>query len=107
MEYVIDVNQLEAVPRDHSDNKHIVRRQDLKVGLISVRPHDELAVHSHEREDQFYYVLEGEGIVRMDGQDYALRPGTAVTIPPGVPHGVRNPNDVPLRYLDVFVNWNK
>ena len=107
MEYVIDVSQVEAVPREHSDNQHIVRRDDFKVGLISVRPHDELPVHSHEREDQFYYVLEGEGIVRMGDQDLPIKPGFAVAIPPGIPHGVRNPNSVPLRYLDVFVNWKK
>lgn len=107
MEYVIDVSQLEAVSRDHSDNKHIVRRDDLKVGFISVRPHDGLPVHSHEHEDQFYYVLEGEGVVHLGEQDFPLKPGVAVMIPPGVSHGVRNPNDVPLRYLDVFVNWKK
>lgn len=107
MENLIDVSQLEAIPREHSDNKHIVRRDDLKVGLISIRPHDELPVHSHEREDQFYYTLEGEGIVRLGDQDFPLQPGIAVMIPPGVPHGVRNPGDVPLRYLDVFINWKK
>jgi mannose-6-phosphate isomerase-like protein (cupin superfamily) len=107
MEYVIDTGQLVPVPRDHSDNTHVVRREDLKVGLISVRPHDELPVHSHEHEDQFYYVLEGEGIVHWGGQDYPMKPGVAVMIPPGVPHGVRNPNDAPLRYLDVFIHWQK
>ncbi len=105
MEYVIDVDRIQPVAREHSDNRHILRRDDLKVGLISVRPHDALPVHTHDRQDQFYYVLAGEGTVQMDGRDIALRPGLAVTIPPGVPHGVDNPNDVPLVYLDVYVNW--
>jgi len=30
-----------------------------------------------------------------------------VTIPPGVAHGVRNPTDRPLNYLDIFINWKK
>ena len=107
MDYVIDVNAVEPVARDHSDNKHILRRDDFKVGLISVRPHDEIPAHLHDHEDQFYYTLEGEGIIRMGEQEFTLKPGIAVTIPPGVMHGVRNPNEVPLRYLDVFVNWKK
>jgi mannose-6-phosphate isomerase-like protein (cupin superfamily) len=107
MDYVIDVNRIEAVARDHSDNKHIVRREDLKLGLISVRPHEELPVHSHEIEDQLYYVLEGEGIVRLGNEEFPLRPGIAVTIPPGVAHGVRNPTDRPLNYLDIFINWKR
>jgi len=107
MDCVVDVSQIEPVAREHSDNKHILRRDNLKVGLISVRPHDELPLHSHEHEDQFYYVLEGEGVVHLGERDFPLKPGIAVTIPPGVPHAVRNPNDSPLRYLDVFVNWKQ
>lgn len=107
MDGVINVDQIVAVAREHSDNKHIVRRDDLKLGLVSVRPHDELPVHTHATEDQLYYVLEGEGYVRLDDEEFALRPGIAVTIPPGVAHGVRNPSDIPLRYLDVLIVWKK
>jgi mannose-6-phosphate isomerase-like protein (cupin superfamily) len=107
MDYVIDVNRLEAVGRDHSDNKHIVRRDDLKLGLISVRPHEELPVHTHATEDQLYYVLEGEGTILPGTEEFPLRPGIAVTIPPRLSHGVRNPTDRPLKYLDIFVNWKK
>jgi mannose-6-phosphate isomerase-like protein (cupin superfamily) len=107
MDGVINVDQIVAVAREHSDNKHIVRRDDLRLGLVSVRPHDALAVHTHATEDQLYYVLEGEGYVRLGDEEFALRPGIAVTIPPGVAHGVRNPSDVPLRYLDMFIVWKK
>lgn len=107
MDFVVDVNAIEAVAREHSDNKHIVRRDNLKMGLISVRPHEELPVHIHDHEDQLYYVLEGEGQVRMNDQEFDLRPGVAVAIRPGVAHGVRNPGDEPLRYLDIFIDWTK
>lgn len=107
MDFVIGVAALEAVAREHSDNKHIIRRDDLKMGLISVRPHDALPVHTHDHEDQLYYVLEGEGTIRMNDQEFALGPGKAVTIPPGVAHGVRNESEKPLRYLDIFIDWKK
>ena len=107
MDFVIDVEALEAVAREHSDNKHIVRRDNLKMGLISVRPHDALPVHTHDHEDQLDYVREGKGTIRMNDQEFDLRPGTAVTIPPGVAHGVRNEGDRPLRYLDIFIQWKK
>jgi mannose-6-phosphate isomerase-like protein (cupin superfamily) len=107
MDYVIHVEAIETVAREHSDNKHIIRREDLKMSLVSVRPHDALPVHTHDREDQLYYVLEGEGTIRMGDQDFELRPGEAVTIPPGIAHGVRNESDTPLRYLDIFIDWGK
>ena len=107
MDFIIDVEALEAVAKEHSDNKHIVRRDNLKMGLISVRPHDALPVHTHADEDQLYYILEGEGTIRMNDQEFDLKPGNAVTIPPGVAHGVRNESDLPLRYLDIFIQWKK
>jgi mannose-6-phosphate isomerase-like protein (cupin superfamily) len=107
MEYVIDVESIKAVAREHSDNKHIIRRDDLKVGLISVRPHEHLPVHTHDHEEQLYYVLEGEGKIHMGDQEFALSPGKAVLIPPGIAHGVSNPNAVPLRYIDLFINWKR
>jgi mannose-6-phosphate isomerase-like protein (cupin superfamily) len=103
MEYVIDVEQIEVVPGKNSDNQPIIRRDDLKISLLAVRAHAEMPLHAHEREEQFYYVLSGEGIIRLGDREFALRPGVAVDIPPGVLHQVRNPNDVPLRYLDILI----
>jgi len=34
---IIDLSRLETKPREHSDNKHIVRRDDLKVSFVRVR----------------------------------------------------------------------
>jgi len=100
---VIDVNALEAHAKEHSDNKHIIRRDDLKISLVSVRPGSSIPSHAHAKEEQFYYVLEGEGNLTLGDEMYALRPGIAVGIPPGVPHEVSNPSEKPLRYLDFFI----
>jgi mannose-6-phosphate isomerase-like protein (cupin superfamily) len=43
--------------------------------------------HYHKRGTELYYVLEGEGAIRLDGQEYAIRKGSVVHIPPGVVHG--------------------
>lgn len=100
---IIDVSPLEAKPREHSDNKYIVRRNDLKISLVSVRPGEEIPVHLHEGEEQFYYVLEEEGLLSLGDEVYQLRPGIAVVIPSQLPHGVSNSNVTSLRYLDFFV----
>jgi quercetin dioxygenase-like cupin family protein len=52
--------------------------------------------HSHEHE---VFVLEGNGTVTGGGQDYPLRPGTAVLVPPNEEHQFRNDGTVPLRFL--------
>jgi quercetin dioxygenase-like cupin family protein len=106
MDLIVDANTLEAVAREHSDNKHLLRRESLKIGLISVRPNEALPVHSHPKEEQFYYVLEGEGVLRLGENEHPLRPGLAVSIPPGIAHGVRNTGPRALRFLDIFIDWS-
>ena len=43
--------------------------------------------HYHKRGTELYYVLEGEGAVRLDGVEHPVRTGSIVHIPPGVVHG--------------------
>ncbi|UCF96716.1 MAG: cupin domain-containing protein [Spirochaetaceae bacterium] len=43
-------------------------------------------VHYHEQHTEIYYVLEGEGLIELDGEKSPVKPGTAILIPPGVRH---------------------
>ena len=45
--------------------------------------------HYHKRSTELYYVLEGEGTVRLDGVEHPVRKGSIVHIPPGVVHGAK------------------
>lgn len=45
--------------------------------------------HYHKRSTELYYVLEGEGMVLLDGEEQAVKKGSLVHIPPGVVHGAR------------------
>ena len=52
--------------------------------------------------DQIVYVVEGEGVVRVDGREHAATAGTLVTIPAGANHHVRNPGTTPLFFVTVY-----
>lgn len=43
--------------------------------------------HYHKQGAELYYVLEGEGAIRLDGEEQPVRKGSLVHIPPGVVHG--------------------
>jgi quercetin dioxygenase-like cupin family protein len=45
--------------------------------------------HYHRRSAELYYVLDGEGLVTLDGKAHAVRKGSIVHIPPGVIHGAK------------------
>jgi mannose-6-phosphate isomerase-like protein (cupin superfamily) len=48
---------------------------------------DESRDHYHKETAEIYYILEGEGVVRLDDVEHRVKPGSIVHIPPGVIHG--------------------
>ncbi len=69
----------------------LVSRQDR--GHVTAWAHavdiDGAREHYHKRATELYYVLEGEGTVRVDGAEHPVRKGSIVHIPPGVIHGAK------------------
>ncbi len=45
--------------------------------------------HSHEREDEFFFVLEGALLVDLEDRTVELTPGQGITVPRGVVHRTR------------------
>lgn len=99
---IIDGSRLEVKPREHSDNKHIVQREYLKIGLVSARPSEKIPVHLYAEGEQFYHVPEGERVLSRNSEIFRNGRVIAVVIPPHLPHGVQNSSATPLRYLDFF-----
>ncbi|ACG73630.1 Cupin 2 conserved barrel domain protein [Anaeromyxobacter sp. K] len=61
------------------------------VNLAWLEPGRESAVyHLHHREEEWVYVLEGQGVLELDGADHPVGPGDFAAFPPGVAHQVRN-----------------
>jgi mannose-6-phosphate isomerase-like protein (cupin superfamily) len=46
-------------------------------------------LHVHENEDELFYVLEGEHVIRVGDQELPVGPGDLVFAPRGVPHAQR------------------
>ncbi len=57
--------------------------------------------HCHRREDEAFYVLEGEVAFHADGRDIAAAPGTWVTLAKGSLHTFRNSGEATARMLIV------
>jgi mannose-6-phosphate isomerase-like protein (cupin superfamily) len=55
--------------------------------------------HYHAVTEEFYYVVEGAGAMRIDGDERPVAVGDAILIPPGAIHTLRNTGDAPLRIL--------
>ena len=55
--------------------------------------------HIHHREDESYYILEGEFEFTADGRTFTTGPGSFVHLPKGRLHLHRNAGDTPARAL--------
>jgi uncharacterized cupin superfamily protein len=56
--------------------------------------------HSHDREEEWIFILSGRGIAEIDGEEYEVAAGDFMGFPtPGVAHHLRNPYDEDLVYL--------
>lgn len=45
--------------------------------------------HHHKISEEFYYILEGTGLMEIDGETHEVAPGDAVLIPAGAWHELR------------------
>src|SRR5829696_1066279 len=59
-------------------------------------------VHTHEREDEYTYVLEGEIGIQLGEEVLVARPGDLVFKPRGVAHAFWNAADEPARALEII-----
>jgi mannose-6-phosphate isomerase-like protein (cupin superfamily) len=53
--------------------------------------------HYHKLSEEFYFILEGEGLMELDGESREVRQGDAILIPPNAWHQITAKE--PLRFL--------
>jgi mannose-6-phosphate isomerase-like protein (cupin superfamily) len=73
----------------------------LTLGIARVPSGGELATHRHEQAE-VYLVLDGTGVVTIDGSPSRVTPGASVFIPGGATHSVRSDGPADLRFAYVL-----
>jgi mannose-6-phosphate isomerase-like protein (cupin superfamily) len=81
------------------DGWHLVKNPQLSIiqermpaGTAEVR-------HFHHRAQQFFYVLEGEAVIEVDGRRVALTAGEGICVPAGASHQMRNEAGEEVHFL--------
>ena len=72
---------------------------DYRISMYQPMAHVER--HSHKVQEQVYHVLEGEGLMEIDGKNHVVRKHDYVFLPPGVPHAISNTGVADLVFLVV------
>ena len=76
--------------------KRIFSERYVFLAIGYFEPGEGMKIHSHTLPEEIYYVLKGRGEMVLGSERVKLEPGTAVYIPPNIPHGPLNTGDEPL-----------
>ena len=75
------------------------RHVDYRISMYQPMAH--VALHSHEIQEQVYHVLEGEGLMHIDGKAHVVRKHDVIFLPPGVKHDIANTGLIDLVFIVV------
>ncbi|HLO17460.1 MAG TPA: cupin domain-containing protein [Anaerolineales bacterium] len=85
------------------DGWHLLKREDMSVIQERVPAGGAEVMHYHAKSRQFFYILEGEGIIVFEDHQVLLRKGQGIEISPMVKHQFRNgaPSDVHFLVISI------
>ena len=78
---------------------------NLLLGLNCLEPGQTQHAHTHDGQDKFYYVVEGEGDFTVGDEAQRAASGSVVWAPAGVAHGVTNTGAARLVLLVGIAPW--
>jgi quercetin dioxygenase-like cupin family protein len=77
----------------------------LMLGLNCLEPGQTQHAHTHDGQDKFYFVVEGEGAFEVGEAQQTAGPGGVVWAPAGAPHAVKNQGTARLVLLVGIAPW--
>jgi mannose-6-phosphate isomerase-like protein (cupin superfamily) len=85
----MDIPQMVKECKDKWFNQTLTEVNDsvVRLGIVEGEYH----WHKHDNDDEFFFVLEGQLLIDLEGQTIELNPGQGVTITKGVMHRPRAP----------------
>jgi mannose-6-phosphate isomerase-like protein (cupin superfamily) len=86
---IIDVHAVPGANDFKWFNQTLCKVNDSVVRMAAIE--GEYHWHKHDEDDEFFYVVEGELLIDLDGRTVALKPGQGFVVPKRVVHRTRAP----------------
>lgn len=64
-----------------------------------VLPNSSIGYHAHKGNEEIYYIIQGKGLMNVDGEKRVVRTGDAIITHSGNSHGLVNTQNKPLKIL--------
>lgn len=76
--------------------------EQFSAGVVQLAPKEGHERHNHPDSEEILYVISGEGIQTVDGEERRITAGEMVHIPAGIYHSTINATWEPLRLFAVY-----
>lgn len=91
---MIRVNEFELEFRKgDSGPKYLIRGPRIDWGVLVLKPGETLGQHYHNQVQETFFFLEGEPIVKVNGEDIRVKVGDAFMMEEGDKHDIINDTD--------------
>lgn len=80
-----------------SPENSAARHLDYRISTYARKAY--VAPHKHKIQEQIYHVLDGEGLMEIDGERSVVRKHDVIFLPPGVEHAIHNTGLGDLTFL--------
>ena len=87
---VFDLHALKAFAPDKRVRKMLFKSDQLWSEIACYEPGQSTVMHSHPREEEAIFVLQGTANMSVGGEEVEVPAGSIVKFPSNVPHDVRN-----------------
>ena len=97
------IENIEDLTADNGDFRRVIyTAQHMQLVLMSLSAGEEIGEELHTESDQFFRIETGAGEVWMNGIATAIKDGSAIVIPAGVRHNIRNTGRTPLKVYTLY-----
>jgi len=87
---VFDLHALKAFASDKRVRKMLFKTEQLWSEIACYEPGQSTVMHTHPREEEAIYVLQGTATMSIAGEEVVVPAGAIVKFPASVPHDVQN-----------------
>lgn len=91
--------ELTTSPEPYAEYRPVFATNRLNVTHVRIHPGETVPTHTHQDEDQVYFVVSGTGFVVLDGVRTDVSAGSSVLIALGTEHEITNTGLEPLDYV--------
>ena len=97
------VDDIESLTKENSKFRRVLYTgRNLQLVLMALAPGEDIGEEVHPDRDQFFRIEKGRGEAWIDGHVTEIKGESAVVVPAGARHNIKNTGEKPLKLYTLY-----